>query len=307
MVVAVAVAVVAVAEMPTVSTGTRRSSCRAHNPRIFYAGGNYVFRSIKQGTELHIISPEITRTKRGSATALAESPRNPDVLWVGTDDGALWVTRDGGVKWDNVTDKVGLAGPRARVATAWKPSRTVEGRCYAAFDGHRSDDDEPLVYVTEDFGKTWKSLRGNLPTGSTRQACGEVSGKSPTCSTWAPSLRVVERRSIAGCRGPRSTATCRPSRSTSWPSIRSRARSWRRRMKRSLLDPGRVSDPADVRRDVQGQGDPVSSRTGDAVACGTGTGSVAGRATAASPLCWREPAAAELRSRYVLECARRRR
>src|SRR5205823_5559344 len=107
-----------------------------------------------------------TRTKRGTATALAESPRNPDVLWVGTDDGALWVTRDGGVKWESVVDNVKLPGPRW-VASV-EPSRYVEGRCYVVFDAHRSDDDEPYVYVTEDFGKTWKPLRGNLPTGSTR-------------------------------------------------------------------------------------------------------------------------------------------
>ena len=37
-----------------------------------------------------------------------------------------------------------------------------------AFDGHREDDDDPLIYVTEDFGKTWTSLRANLPWGSTR-------------------------------------------------------------------------------------------------------------------------------------------
>jgi hypothetical protein len=138
----------------------------SHNPRIVYVGGNFVYRSVKSGDEMKAISPEITRTKRGSATALAESPRNPDVLWAGTDDGFLWVSRDGGVKWENVTDKVGLPGPRW-VATI-EPSRFEEGRCYVCFDAHRSDDDEPYIYVTEDFGKTWKSLRGNLPTGSSR-------------------------------------------------------------------------------------------------------------------------------------------
>src|SRR5262249_47348263 len=73
----------------------------SHNPRIFYCAGDYVFRSVNRGDDLRPISPEITRTKRGSATALAESPRNPDVLWVGTDDGALWVTKDGGKNWTN--------------------------------------------------------------------------------------------------------------------------------------------------------------------------------------------------------------
>src|SRR5208337_343210 len=32
----------------------------AHNPRIFYSAGNYVFRSVKQGDDLRVISPEIT-------------------------------------------------------------------------------------------------------------------------------------------------------------------------------------------------------------------------------------------------------
>jgi photosystem II stability/assembly factor-like uncharacterized protein len=137
-----------------------------HNPHLFYCGGNYVFRSVKQGDDLRVISPEITRTKRGSATAIVESPRNPDLLWVGTDDGYLWVTRDGGKQWTNVTEKVGLPGPRW--VASIEPSRFADGRAYVAFDAHRSDDDEPYVYVTEDYGQTWKSIRSNLPVGSSR-------------------------------------------------------------------------------------------------------------------------------------------
>jgi photosystem II stability/assembly factor-like uncharacterized protein len=138
----------------------------SHNPHIYYSAGNYVFRSLKQGSEARVISPEISRTKRGTATALAESPRNPDVVWAGTDDGNLWVTRDGGLKWANVAEKVGLPGPRW--VSSIETSRFVDGRAYVCFDAHRSDDDEPYIYVTEDHGETWKSLRGNLPVGSSR-------------------------------------------------------------------------------------------------------------------------------------------
>jgi photosystem II stability/assembly factor-like uncharacterized protein len=138
----------------------------SHNSRILYCGGNYVFRSVDRGNNLQIISPEITLTKQGSATAIAESPKNPDVLYAGTDDGALWITHDGGKTWTEISKNVGLAGPRW-VATI-EPSRFVEGRAYVVFDGHRSNDDEPFPYLTEDFGKTWKSLRANLPWGSTR-------------------------------------------------------------------------------------------------------------------------------------------
>jgi photosystem II stability/assembly factor-like uncharacterized protein len=136
-----------------------------HNSRIFYAAGNYVFRSLDRGGEARAISPEVTATNKGSATALAESPRNPNVLYVGTDDGALWITRDGGKEWVDLTKNVGLPGPR--YVSTIEASRFEEGRAYVAFDGHRSDDDSPLVFLTEDFGKTWSSVRANLPRGST--------------------------------------------------------------------------------------------------------------------------------------------
>ena len=141
----------------------------AHNPSIYYCAGNYVFRSVTKGDDLKIISPEITRTKRGSGTAVAESPKNADVIWAGTDDGAVWVTRDAGKTWNNVSEnftKAGLPGPRW--VSSIEASRVDEKRAYVVFDAHRSNDDEPYVFVTEDYGQTWKSLRANLPTGSTR-------------------------------------------------------------------------------------------------------------------------------------------
>jgi photosystem II stability/assembly factor-like uncharacterized protein len=148
-----------------------------HNPKIFYCGGEFVFKSLDRGNNLKIISPEITLTKGGSASAIAESPKNPDVLWAGTDDGALWVTRDGGQKWtqlapvlsqrDPQVSGASLPGPRW-VATI-EASRYKEGRAYVCFDAHRSDDDKPYLFVTEDFGQTWANITNNLPAvGSTR-------------------------------------------------------------------------------------------------------------------------------------------
>lgn len=139
----------------------------SHNPRIFYLAGNYVFRSLDRGEGLRIVSPEITRTDRGSATALAESPVNPDVLYVGTDDGALWVTRDGRGGWKQVTESLtGVSGLR-RVSSI-EASKFAEGRVYVTLDGHYYDDGAPYALVSEDFGGTWKSLRANLPETSTR-------------------------------------------------------------------------------------------------------------------------------------------
>ena len=73
-----------------------------HNSGIHYSAGNRVFRSIQRGESSRSISGVITATERGSATALAESRFDPDLLWVGTDDGAVWRTEDGGLTWHDL-------------------------------------------------------------------------------------------------------------------------------------------------------------------------------------------------------------
>jgi photosystem II stability/assembly factor-like uncharacterized protein len=136
-----------------------------HNGRIYFCAANYVYRSLDRGGDLRRISPKITLTDAGSATALSQSPKNPDVLYVGTDDGALWVTKNGGGEWTDLTKKLGLEKPLT-VATI-EASRFAEGRVYVAFDAHRMDDDKPYLLVSEDFGATWKKLSDGLPRGST--------------------------------------------------------------------------------------------------------------------------------------------
>ena len=61
-----------------------------------------------------------------------------------------------------------LPGPRW--VSSIEASKFKAGRCYMTFDGHRSDDDGVYVVATEDYGKTWKSIRSNLPdtVGSVR-------------------------------------------------------------------------------------------------------------------------------------------
>ena len=73
-----------------------------HNSEIYLSAGNHVFRSPNQGIGIQAISPEITRTDRGAATALHESPMREGVIYVGTDDGAMWMTPDGGKEWTDL-------------------------------------------------------------------------------------------------------------------------------------------------------------------------------------------------------------
>ncbi|MFN0133238.1 MAG: VPS10 domain-containing protein [Phycisphaerales bacterium] len=93
----------------------------AHNSKIYYSAGNYVFRTLTAERAMKRISPEISRTDKGSATALTESPLDADVLYVGTDDGALWATRDGGKTW------VDLFNPPAPSESEQTPQRPRGG------------------------------------------------------------------------------------------------------------------------------------------------------------------------------------
>lgn len=169
-----------------------------HNSKIVYTAGNKVMKSLNRGRNMEVISPDVTNTDRGSATALAESPVEADIVYVGTDDGALWVTHDGGDSWQNCFEfesepqvdessvgEAGESGPSARgqrVPAKAQPIRElVPGprwvseivasahdarRAFVTLDGHRSDDDAAYVFATDDGGKTWRSLAGSLPEGA---------------------------------------------------------------------------------------------------------------------------------------------
>jgi photosystem II stability/assembly factor-like uncharacterized protein len=145
-----------------------------HDPKVLYMGGNYVFRLDDRGDKWDRISEDLTRhevekietvgsTAETHATivSLAESILTKGILWAGSDDGLIHVTRDGGKTWKNVTPEAVAGLYVAKI----EPSRHVEGRAYAAIDGHRSDDMNPHILATDDFGKTWTDITGDLPKG----------------------------------------------------------------------------------------------------------------------------------------------
>ena len=98
-------------------------------------------------------------------TTVAESPVVPGIVWVGTNDGNLQVSRDGGATWKNVVANVKGVPDETHVSRV-EPSHFDAGTCYVTFDGHRTDDHKPYVFVTRDYGETWTSIAGNLPTGN---------------------------------------------------------------------------------------------------------------------------------------------
>jgi hypothetical protein len=100
----------------------------------------------------------------GQIVSLSESPVKEGLLYVGTDDGNLQVSQDDGKTWKNVVANV-PGVPKGTYVRRLVASKHVEGRCYAAFDGHRSGDFKPYIYVTEDKGETWRPIVSGIPDG----------------------------------------------------------------------------------------------------------------------------------------------
>jgi photosystem II stability/assembly factor-like uncharacterized protein len=153
-----------------------------HNPDILYFGGNFLFKSLDRGSSWEKISPDlstndpkkiidsggpITMDNTGAEVhctiyTISASPVKPGIIWAGTDDGNLWVTRDDGKNWVNVIKNIPGLPPCSWVSRV-EASHFAEGAVYVTFDRHHWDDYAPYVYKSSDFGKTWVSLRNNLP------------------------------------------------------------------------------------------------------------------------------------------------
>ncbi|MGB6801814.1 MAG: glycosyl hydrolase, partial [Candidatus Sulfotelmatobacter sp.] len=143
-----------------------------------YIGAQYLFRSRDHGQSWDRISPDLTtndpekqkQEESGGVTidnssaemyttiySISESPKNGQVIWVGTDDGNVQVTRDGAKTWTNVVGNVSGLGKNSWVTTI-EASRFDEGTAYATFDRHTFGDMKPYVYRTTDYGQTWTEL-----------------------------------------------------------------------------------------------------------------------------------------------------
>ena len=156
-----------------------------HDKNVLYAGGNILFKSTNEGQSWQAISPDLTRndpnkikSSGGPITqdntsveyyctifAMAESRVQKDLLWVGSDDGLLHVSRDGGKNWENVTPPEMRAGQPLEwsMVSQIDPSPHDAGTMFLAVNRYKWDDKRPLLFVTADFGKTWKKIVTGIP------------------------------------------------------------------------------------------------------------------------------------------------
>ena len=140
-----------------------------------YTGSQYLHVSTDRGDSWTRISPDLTTNNpqlqrqatsgglsRDNSSAennttlytIAESPKNPDTIWVGTDDGNVQLTRDGGRSWTNLTARL-KSTPKGAWVSRIEASPHDEGTAFVTIDDHRRGDMKPYLLVTRDFGASF--------------------------------------------------------------------------------------------------------------------------------------------------------
>ncbi|MBT8240958.1 MAG: glycosyl hydrolase, partial [Acidimicrobiia bacterium] len=97
-------------------------------------------------------------------SAVAESPLEAGLIYVGTDDGLIQVTEDGGATWRPADRPPGL--PETAFINDIEASQHDADSVIVAADDHKSGDYLPYLFMSADRGRTWRSIRGDLPDGT---------------------------------------------------------------------------------------------------------------------------------------------
>jgi photosystem II stability/assembly factor-like uncharacterized protein len=150
-----------------------------HNPKKLYAGGNHLFVTENEGASWKALGKDLTtndksrqRSSGGAITkdntgvevyctvfTATESALEKDLLWVGSDDGLIHVSKDGGTNWTNVTP------PAAGQWMMWNCVEVdpfVKGKAYFVGTKYKSDDFNPYIFKTEDYGATWTKITAGI-------------------------------------------------------------------------------------------------------------------------------------------------
>lgn len=152
-----------------------------HNHEKVYVGSQYVHVTTDRGQSWEVISPDLTRdieshqessggvaidnlyTFDGATLfAIAESPIQKGLIWTGSNDGLVHVTKDGGQNWTNVTKNIPGMPKWGTIANV-EPSWFDAGTAYISVDDHQQADFKPYIFVTEDYGQTWKKISDGIP------------------------------------------------------------------------------------------------------------------------------------------------
>ena len=156
-----------------------------HTPGTVYIGGNFLFTSKDYGSSwthskeltrainrdeldmMGVLNKDIKLSRNdgdsiSEISNFAESPLDPKILWVGTDDGNVQLTTDGGATWTELSGAIKGVKNGTFVGKI-VASAASRGTAYVSFDAHRDGDFAPYLFRTTDFGRTWTAVTTGLP------------------------------------------------------------------------------------------------------------------------------------------------
>ncbi len=160
-----------------------------HSPTTIYFASYRVWKSDNRGDKWTAISGDLTKNQNrvelpimgrkqswdnawdflamsnyNTITSLAESPVKQGVIYAGTDDGLIQVTEDSGQSWRKI-DVGSIPGvPATAFVNDIKADLFNENTVYVALDNHKYGDYTPYLVKSTDKGRTWRSIKGNIPT-----------------------------------------------------------------------------------------------------------------------------------------------
>jgi photosystem II stability/assembly factor-like uncharacterized protein len=161
-----------------------------HDPNVFYSGAEKLFKSVKKGVDPVAISGDLTAAnpdwirvaegydeqgnlapdgsggitrdatgaeENATIVTIGESTIRPGLLMVGSDDGKVWLTRNDGGTWEDLSSRFPGVPPMTHVSRV-ELSHADTNTMYVSFDNHRVNDFKPYVYMSTDFGRTFRQI-----------------------------------------------------------------------------------------------------------------------------------------------------
>jgi photosystem II stability/assembly factor-like uncharacterized protein len=140
-----------------------------HDPNTVYFGAQSLYRSRDRGDTWEKLSADMSyndKTRIGDiphqlVITISESPKKKGLIYTGTDDGRLWASVDDGKEFRELTANL----PKKQWIAKVVASQHDEGTVYVAQQGRYDEDFAARVYKSTDYGKTFRSIAGNIPGG----------------------------------------------------------------------------------------------------------------------------------------------
>jgi len=141
-----------------------------HDPDTVYFGAQSLYRSKNRGDTWEKLTPDLSYNDKKRigdiphqlVITISESPKKKGLVYTGTDDGRLYMSLDDGKEWKELTATM---SPKREWIGAVVASKYDEGTVYVSQQGRYDEDFAVRLYKSTDFGRTFKSIAGNIPGG----------------------------------------------------------------------------------------------------------------------------------------------